>query len=309
MAPFESDRQSPRSVDKQYLYAQFPYRQLRRWFKKLRYALLWVSPGGRSFEYQTDCLFLSLDRARLPSIGKLLNALDLEEGPASLPLAKGCGFLSHPDGAQTYRLRDAPETDPVLLARQKEHVLILMDNWVIRRNIDDGAVSTMALVEERLTPLTDAIDSDTPLYLDVDYMISPTQWPNLFPKWRREAVARCRKDTMKHPFRNPDSKNLFVDIPFLAEDEQLLSYIENGSIRIERIVSNGQGSPRDFWYDQETAEWVVVLRGRGAVRFEDGRVEELGPGDWLYIPPHAKHRVDFTDPAEPTLWLAVHWKA
>ena len=32
-----------------------------------------------------------------------------------------------------------------------------------------------------------------------------------------------------------------------------------GSIRVERIVSNGQVTPEGEWYDQDLDEWVVVL--------------------------------------------------
>lgn len=34
----------------------------------------------------------------------------------------------------------------------------------------------------------------------------------------------------------------------------------------------------------------------------------LGPGDYVEIPPHVRHRVEWTDPDRPTVWLAVNWK-
>ncbi|MBM4012709.1 MAG: hypothetical protein FJ286_15285 [Planctomycetes bacterium] len=42
------------------------------------------------------------------------------------------------------------------------------------------------------------------------------------------------------------------------------------------------------------------------LEFED-HVVEMGPGDWLDIPAHHKHRVAWTSPNEPTVWLAVHY--
>ena len=43
-------------------------------------------------------------------------------------------------------------------------------------------------------------------------------------------------------------------------------------------------------------------------RFERGRrTVKLGPGDWLEIPPHCRHRVDATSETQDTVWLAVHW--
>jgi len=32
----------------------------------------------------------------------------------------------------------------------------------------------------------------------------------------------------------------------------------------------------------------------------------LRPGDWVAIPAHARHRVAWTDPDQPTVWLALH---
>ncbi|MGF1643292.1 MAG: phosphoribosylaminoimidazole carboxylase [Thiotrichales bacterium] len=77
--------------------------------------------------------------------------------------------------------------------------------------------------------------------------------------------------------------------------------------RIERIVSSGQSSPPGFWYDQAHAEWVALLQGSAALRFEDEAGERrLVPGDFLLIAPHRRHRVEWTDPQQVTVWLAVH---
>ena len=37
----------------------------------------------------------------------------------------------------------------------------------------------------------------------------------------------------------------------------------SGSVRDERIVSNGQVTPEGEWYDQDWDEWVVVLEASG----------------------------------------------
>lgn len=39
----------------------------------------------------------------------------------------------------------------------------------------------------------------------------------------------------------------------------------------------------------------------------DGSETPLAPGDHLYIPAFMKHWVTFTDPAHPTIWLAIHF--
>jgi cupin 2 domain-containing protein len=59
-------------------------------------------------------------------------------------------------------------------------------------------------------------------------------------------------------------------------------------------------------YDQDEAEWVVVLRG-SAKLFVEGAPDPLhmSAGDHLLIPAHSKHRVEWTTPDEPTIWLAV----
>jgi len=79
-------------------------------------------------------------------------------------------------------------------------------------------------------------------------------------------------------------------------------------LRLERIVSLGQASPPGFWYDQPEGEWVLLLAGAARLRFADEtEVRLVGPGDWLDIAPHRRHRVDWTDPESPTLWLAVSY--
>jgi cupin 2 domain-containing protein len=103
-------------------------------------------------------------------------------------------------------------------------------------------------------------------------------------------------------------RNLFADLPASASDaERFDTLLERPGLRIERIVSAGQSSPPGFWYDQETAEWVVLLQGAAEVRFEDGDVRSLTPGEWLYIAPHRRHRVDRTAADRPTVWLAIHF--
>lgn len=100
--------------------------------------------------------------------------------------------------------------------------------------------------------------------------------------------------------------NLFADLPDPLLDEQFMVLLEAAQVRIERIVSRGHASPDGFWYDQDWAEWVVVLKGAAALEFE-GRTVELTAGDCLNIPAHQKHRVVWTTPDGPTIWLAVHY--
>ena len=104
--------------------------------------------------------------------------------------------------------------------------------------------------------------------------------------------------------------NLFAQLPARAEQEVVSLLAETAGARIERIVSTGQASPPGFWYDQAETEWVVLLSGSAGLRFEsESEPRVLAPGDWLEIPAHARHRVEWTDAERPTIWLAVHLAA
>ena len=103
--------------------------------------------------------------------------------------------------------------------------------------------------------------------------------------------------------------NLFA--PLLrstAKTEHFSELLARPGLRIERIVSTGQCSPANFWYDQAEGEWVAVLQGEAKLRFED-RVLHLKAGDYVDIPPHCRHRVDWTAPDQTTIWLAVFYTA
>jgi cupin 2 domain-containing protein len=104
-----------------------------------------------------------------------------------------------------------------------------------------------------------------------------------------------------------DAGNLFVDIPTSLAAEQFTALLTTPHLRMERIVSTGQASPPGFWYDEEQAEWVLVLAGSAGLLIE-GETEPrvLAPGDYLHVPARTRHRVEWTDAAQPTVWLALH---
>ncbi|WP_440997981.1 cupin domain-containing protein [Arhodomonas sp. SL1] len=107
-----------------------------------------------------------------------------------------------------------------------------------------------------------------------------------------------------------ENGNLFYDLPQQLDAERFDALVSGGGTMIERIVSTGQTTPPGQWYDQERAEWVVVLRGSAGLRFEgEDRPWVLTPGDWMLIPAHRRHRVEWTHPDQPTVWLAVHFEA
>ena len=101
--------------------------------------------------------------------------------------------------------------------------------------------------------------------------------------------------------------NLFTGISRQLPDELLTTLVAAEGVKIERIISTGQSSPPDFWYDQSDHEWVLLIKGAARLEFESG-VVSLNPGDFVNIPAGKKHRVDWTSPDEPTIWLAVFYK-
>ena len=103
--------------------------------------------------------------------------------------------------------------------------------------------------------------------------------------------------------------NLFADIPQHLPDELVTTLLNATNVRIERIVSHGHASPEGFWYDQDQHEWVVLLKGAARLRFEnDEQPVEMRTGDFINIPAHKRHRVEWTTPDEPTVWLAVFYE-
>ena len=106
----------------------------------------------------------------------------------------------------------------------------------------------------------------------------------------------------------PETGNLFAHIPERFADEQFRELLAAPDLCIERIVSTGQATPPGEWLDQSQAEWVILLSGAASLRFEgEASARDLKPGDYVTIPAHCRHRVDWTAVGEPTVWLAVHY--
>lgn len=104
-------------------------------------------------------------------------------------------------------------------------------------------------------------------------------------------------------------RNLLRELPPPGPDEDFKTLQQRGRLKLERIVSRGHTTPEGEWYDQEQDEWVLVLAGGARLLIEDEGEKVLGPGDALLLPAHCRHRVTWTDPAQPTVWLALHLEA
>ncbi len=104
------------------------------------------------------------------------------------------------------------------------------------------------------------------------------------------------------------TKNIFEDIPSEIPKEFIENLLVQKNIRIERIISKGQYSAPGFWYDQDKNEWVILLEGEAVLLFEnESKKINLRSGDFINIPAHVKHRVEWTSPGKKTIWLAIFY--
>ena len=102
--------------------------------------------------------------------------------------------------------------------------------------------------------------------------------------------------------------NLFADVSAANAREEVFSEIfARPGLKIERIISQGQASPPEFWYDQAWNEWVIVLKGGATLQFEDEpATRALGTGDYVFIP--ARNRqVSFSAPIASTSRTEMSW--
>ena len=102
-------------------------------------------------------------------------------------------------------------------------------------------------------------------------------------------------------------KNIFEHLPDASDEEKFQILLTQPNLKIERIVSHGQSSPKGYWYDQEQSEWIMLLQGSAGIEFKGQEPIALKPGDYLNIPAHQQHRVVWTEPNVTTLWLAIHY--
>jgi len=121
--------------------------------------------------------------------------------------------------------------------------------------------------------------------------------------------------------------NIFSTIPDSAPEELFETLLSTDQFKLERIISSGQQTEPGKWYDQTRDEWVILLKGSAGLLLEDplspehggegwvgidsyrgeGEVVVLHPGDYIHIPAHRRHRVEWTSKEEATVWLALHF--
>lgn len=110
-----------------------------------------------------------------------------------------------------------------------------------------------------------------------------------------------RRDYLKT--HNLFSQNLDSSVKEIFE-----TLLSTDSFKLERIISTGQSTPPGEWYDQDTHEWVILLSGSAGLLFKgENETLVMQPGDFVHIPAHHLHRVEWTDTEHKTVWLALHY--
>ncbi|MBP7216297.1 MAG: cupin domain-containing protein [Candidatus Omnitrophica bacterium] len=101
--------------------------------------------------------------------------------------------------------------------------------------------------------------------------------------------------------------NIYFKLPRAQDKEIVQVILKNKKLLIEQIISGGQATEKGAWLKSTQDEWVLVLQGVGKLRFQSSsRLVTLRTGDYVYIPAHVAHRVEWTSKRKKTLWLAVH---
>jgi len=114
-----------------------------------------------------------------------------------------------------------------------------------------------------------------------------------------------------HKFNIVMKNNIFVlptKLPKTFDTELFEPIINTNNVYIERIISTGQVSPDDTWYNQDCDEWVLLLQGEARLLLDhaQGEIVSLKAGDYVLLPAHRKHRVIYTSSQPPCIWLAIH---
>ena len=102
-------------------------------------------------------------------------------------------------------------------------------------------------------------------------------------------------------------ENIFTNITKNTDQEIFEDIISKNGVKIEKIISHGQTSPKEGWYNSKKDEWVMILKGEAVLSFKNSADVKLEKGDYLNIPAHTKHKVSWTLPNKETIWLAVHY--
>ncbi|WP_119344855.1 cupin domain-containing protein [Facilibium subflavum] len=101
--------------------------------------------------------------------------------------------------------------------------------------------------------------------------------------------------------------NLF-HYPNAGDQELFDTLLQKDNIKVERIVSYGQVTPKQSPYIQQWDEFVLVLQGQARLKIAAQDEVVLQKGDFLHLPKQTPHWVTFTSSQPPVIWLAIHFR-
>jgi cupin 2 domain-containing protein len=102
-------------------------------------------------------------------------------------------------------------------------------------------------------------------------------------------------------------KNIFDYQQFRNKKYEVFeNIIEDKDIKIERIISSGQITPKNKWLKDSRGEWVILLRGKAELLFKSEDKLLLKKGDYLLIPSNTEHKVTYTSKKPHCIWLAIY---
>lgn len=128
---------------------------------------------------------------------------------------------------------------------------------------------------------------------------------------RIEATSQDEETTwLKVSFQGKNQPGKFPSPDAGGGSAQIQGLIESESVRVDRVISNGQSAAANaFCHDEVLSEVVVFLKGETVLEYETASGKEkiaYGPGDVAVIPPNTRNRVDSTS-SEGTEWIAIYY--
>ena len=102
----------------------------------------------------------------------------------------------------------------------------------------------------------------------------------------------------------PAVSNILETCSVTSNTEQFFPLVITPNVTLEKIESHGCATPEGDWYDQKATEWVMLVAGSATLLFESEECLVLKAGDYVTLPAHCKHRVNWC--SEDASWLALH---
>lgn len=89
--------------------------------------------------------------------------------------------------------------------------------------------------------------------------------------------------------------------------ENYLDLLKCKQFRLEKIVSKGYSTPQNIWLSEDKNEFILLLKGKAELLFENGNIINLIEGDYFIIPSGTKHKVTKTSRKPICYWLTIHY--